>query len=78
MHCLNCIRCMQNSTFETGLRRISVAPNAIQTMDNEMIHFMTEMRRTKQALGLGAVHMNRASPANRADLSHENLYFSTI
>ena len=26
---------------------------------------------------LGAVHMNRASPANRADLSHENLYFST-
>ena len=20
MHCLNCIRCMQNSTFETGLR----------------------------------------------------------
>ena len=19
MHCLNCIRCMQNSTFETGL-----------------------------------------------------------
>ena len=26
---------------------------------------------------LGAVHMSRASPANRADLSHENLYFST-
>ena len=24
---------------------------------------------------LGAVHMSRASPANRADLSHENLYF---
>ena len=24
-----------------------------------------------------AVHMSRASPANRADLSHENLYFST-
>ena len=22
-------------------------------------------------------HMSRASPANRADLSHENLYFST-
>ena len=20
MHCLNCIRCMQNSTFETGLK----------------------------------------------------------
>ena len=28
-------------------------------------------------LNLGAVHMSRASPANRADLSHENLYFST-
>ena len=28
-------------------------------------------------LQLGAVHMSRASPANRADLSHENLYFST-
>ena len=26
---------------------------------------------------LGAVHMSQASPANRADLSHENLYFST-
>ena len=26
---------------------------------------------------LGAVYMSRASPANRADLSHENLYFST-
>ena len=26
---------------------------------------------------LGAVHMSRASPANRADLSDENLYFST-
>ena len=26
---------------------------------------------------LGAVHMSRASPSNRADLSHENLYFST-
>ena len=26
---------------------------------------------------LGAVHMSRASPANRADFSHENLYFST-
>ena len=26
---------------------------------------------------LGAVHMSRASPANRADLSHANLYFST-
>ena len=26
---------------------------------------------------LGPVHMSRASPANRADLSHENLYFST-
>ena len=26
---------------------------------------------------LGAVHMSRASPANRADLNHENLYFST-
>ena len=29
---------------------------------------------------LGAVHMSRASrasPANRADLSHENPYFST-
>ena len=26
---------------------------------------------------LGAVHMSRASPANRADLSQENLYFST-
>ena len=26
---------------------------------------------------LGAVHISRASPANRADLSHENLYFST-
>ena len=25
---------------------------------------------------LGAVHMSRASPANRADLSHKNLYFS--
>ena len=25
----------------------------------------------------GAVHMRWASPANRADLSHENLYFST-
>ena len=24
----------------------------------------------------GAVHMSRAIPANRADLSHENLYFS--
>ena len=28
-------------------------------------------------LFLGAVHMSRASPANRADLSHENLYFLT-
>ena len=28
-------------------------------------------------LQLGTVHMSRASPANRADLSHENLYFST-
>ena len=27
---------------------------------------------------LGAVHMSRASPANQADLSHENLYFLTI
>ena len=27
--------------------------------------------------GLGAVHMSRATPANRAHLSHENLYFST-
>ena len=26
---------------------------------------------------LGAVHMSRASPANRADLGHENLYFYT-
>ena len=26
---------------------------------------------------LGAVHMSRAGPANRADLSHKNLYFST-
>ena len=26
---------------------------------------------------LGAVHMSWASPANRADSSHENLYFST-
>ena len=26
---------------------------------------------------LGAVHMSRASQANWADLSHENLYFST-
>ena len=26
---------------------------------------------------LGAGHTSRASPANRADLSHENLYFST-
>ena len=26
---------------------------------------------------LGAVYMNQASPANRADLGHENLYFST-
>ena len=26
---------------------------------------------------LGPVHMSRASPANRADLNHENLYFST-
>ena len=26
---------------------------------------------------LGAAHMSRASPANQADLSHENLYFST-
>ena len=26
---------------------------------------------------LGAVHMSLASPANRVDLSHENLYFST-
>ena len=25
----------------------------------------------------GAVYMSRASPANRADLGHENLYFST-
>ena len=26
---------------------------------------------------LVAVHMSQASPANRADLSHENLYLST-
>ena len=26
---------------------------------------------------LGAVHMSRASPVNRANLSHENLYFPT-
>ena len=32
---------------------------------------------TIAAENLGAVHMSRASPANRADLSHENLYFST-
>ena len=31
----------------------------------------------KLADNLGAVHMSRAGPANRADLSHENLYFST-
>ena len=30
-----------------------------------------------KTLDSGAVHMSRASPANRADLSHENLYFST-
>ena len=29
------------------------------------------------SMHLGAVHMSRASLANRADLSHENLYFST-
>ena len=28
-------------------------------------------------MSLGAVHMSLASSANRADLSHENLYFST-
>ena len=30
-----------------------------------------------QNWNLGVGHMSRASPANRADLSHENLYFST-
>ena len=29
--------------------------------------------RTHLDIGLGAVYMSRASPANRADLSHENL-----
>ena len=24
MHCLNCIRCMQNSTFETGLKLLGI------------------------------------------------------
>ena len=32
---------------------------------------------TLSKLLVGAVHMSRASPANRADLSHENRYFST-
>ena len=32
---------------------------------------------THPDIGLGAVYMSRDSPANRADLSHENLYVST-
>ena len=56
IYCLNCIRCMQNSTFETGLTLSATFPE----IDCK----------------LRAVHMSRASPANRADLSHENLYFS--
>ena len=37
----------------------------------------TILVKTISTLGLGADYMSRASPANRADLSHENLYFST-
>ena len=39
--------------------------------------FLKLVQRTPYLTHLGAVHMSRASRANRADLSHENLYFST-
>ena len=38
---------------------------------------LTLPKSEKDTTYLRAVHMSRASPANRADLSHENLYFST-
>ena len=33
MHCLNCIRCMQNSTFETGLKGKEI----LRTKENNTI-----------------------------------------
>ena len=38
-----------------------------------MLHTIADLNNKLNALG--AVHMSRASPANWADLSHENLYF---
>ena len=49
----------------------------MDALHHSRLIFSKQKFRLKRLLPFGAVHMSRASPANWADLSHENLYFST-
>ena len=43
MHCLNCIRCMQNSTFETGLMPASLVYS--KSVIVRLLHFLLNIPR---------------------------------
>ena len=47
MHCLNCIRCMQNSTFETGLSLVLTSDISISKITNFKDKFSSEVYKNK-------------------------------
>ena len=81
-----CYRCPGNTTtLQPGAKSKAKCNGKFHSIFNKIeeyiIYLSAEIFTPKKMLpwaGLGTVHMSRASPANRDDLSHENLYFSTI
>ena len=75
------LRSGNSSDLNSACLKVLVPVEIFQFSD---MHYETERNRDstdglpRHLKNLGAVHMSRASPANRADLSHENLYFSNV
>ena len=65
-----------SSLFFVKISQFSVS--SINDPIDQNVHWIFIVRKFRcSPCHLGAVHMIRASPVNRADLSHESLYFST-
>ena len=64
----------KNNLIEKHQQRVEVLEAELEYWAPKNVRLMVKKSPRSE---LDAVRMSRASPANRADLSHENLYFST-
>ena len=68
---------MYSQRYEWEKQRAVASPLTREDQGRENCHYQLHIDKDISS-GSGAVHMSRASPANRADLSHENFFFSNI